>query len=260
MEKGHNIHNNKDYGFSIVIPMYNEASNLKPLVVEIIETFQRQSDYKGKLEIIIVDDGSSDNTLKEAQALLKSLPVLRVIHHKIRYGQSAALYTGIRHARFDTIVTMDGDGQNAPQDILKLIKEYLKHKDNGIKTMVIGERVYRKDKLSRRLASLVANKIRNLLLKDKTPDVGCGLKVFSRKLFLNFPYFDHMHRFMSTLAIHFNAQVISIPVHHRPRLSGKTKYRTLSRMIEGVSDLFGVWWLLHRYALPQAKEIDSNEN
>ncbi len=254
MERQQNIHN-KSYGLSIVIPMYNEASNLRPLVLEIGETFKSHRIYKDNLEIIIIDDGSSDNTLEEARSLLKNLPILKVIRHKTRYGQSAALYTGISNAKFDTIVTMDGDGQNDPKDIPKLIKEYIKYKELGSKIMIIGKRVYRKDKLSRKLASLVANTIRNLLLKDSTPDVGCGLKVFSKELFLNFPYFDHMHRFISTLAIHLNAEVISIPVHHRPRLSGKTKYRTFSRMLEGIVDLFGVWWLLSRYNLPQVKEI-----
>ncbi len=236
---------------SVVVPVRNEAENLKPLLDEIVQTLEGLSDY----EIVYVDDGSTDDTLTRLAALRKGFPRLRVLHHKKGCGQSTALLTGIRAAQGKTIATLDGDGQNDPADIPRLLKTLLELQRENIKAMVIGHRKKRQDTGWRRFSSRVANTVRSALLGDNTPDTGCGLKVFSRAMFFELPYFDHMHRFLPALAQRAGGKVVSVEVNHRPRLAGVSKYGTWQRLWVGIVDIFGMIWLQRRAFVPGIEEI-----
>jgi dolichol-phosphate mannosyltransferase len=236
---------------SVVVPVYNEADNLEPLLKEIAAALDGGCDY----EVIYVDDGSTDTTLTKLTELRSRFPRLRILRHARSCGQSTALCSGIRAARADRIATLDGDGQNDPADIPRLLEELQRLQAGAGAAMVAGYRKSRKDTGWRRFSSRVANGVRGGLLKDRTPDTGCGLKVFSRELFLRLPYFDHMHRFLPALAQRAGAPVVSVEVNHRPRLAGVSKYGTWHRLWVGIVDLFGVMWLQRRALLPQVEEI-----
>lgn len=235
---------------SVVVPVHNEAENLKPLIDEIVQALEGLSDY----EIVYVDDGSTDDTLARLTALLPNFPRLRVLHHKKGCGQSTALLTGIRAASGTAIATLDGDGQNDPADIPRLLQALRELQHETPKAMVAGYRKKRKDTGWRKFSSRVANTVRGGLLGDNTPDTGCGLKVFSRALFLELPYFDHMHRFLPALAQRAGGKVISVEVNHRPRLSGVSKYGTWQRLWVGIVDMFGVIWLQRRAFVAEVEE------
>lgn len=224
---------------SVVVPVLNEAGNIKPLVDGILEAFAGRN-----IEIIYVDDGSTDGTLAELRELQADLPMLRVMVHSHRSGQSAGLRTGILAARASLIATLDGDGQNLPEDLVRLEKEVHAHRPGLV--MAAGVRVNRQDGIAKRYASLFARKIRRLMLKDDHPDTGCATKVFDRELFLRLPYFDHLHRFMPPLARREGATVLAVPVGHAARIQGQSKYHTLDRLLVGISDIFGVMWLIRR--------------
>jgi dolichol-phosphate mannosyltransferase len=224
---------------SIVVPVMNEEGNIRPLIEGIITTF------KGRpIEIVYVNDASTDKTAQELLEMKAEVPVLRVLTHVQRSGQSAALRTGIIAATAPLIGTLDGDGQNLPEDLVRLEKEVLARKPGLI--MAAGVRVNRKDGPAKRYASIVARKIRRWMLNDNHPDTGCSTKVFDRELFLKLPYFDHIHRFMPPLARREGATVLAIPVGHAARTAGISKYRTLDRLMVGISDILGVMWLIRR--------------
>ena len=166
--------------------------------------------------------------------------------------QSAAIRTGVKAAKGRFIATLDGDGQNDPADIPKLWAQVRKDPDEK-PLMLAGQRAKRQDSWSKRYSSKAANKIRRSLLKDDTPDTGCGLKLFPRDVFLEFPYFDHMHRFLCALMIRAGGEIISVPVNHRPRLRGASKYGFWDRLWVGVFDLIGVIWLQQRASIPHNK-------
>jgi len=220
---------------SIVIPVHNEANNIRGLINEI-----KMLSLNYPYEIIVVDDGSNDNTFIVLSEIKKNTPQLKIIRHKERYGQSAAIITGVMHARGELIVTMDGDGQNDPSDIPKLISILLNDKTCR---MVIGYRKKRNDSLWRIISSKIANYVRSFLLKDNVPDTGCGLKAFYKSDFMTFPLFDHMHRFLPVLIKMRGGNVISAEVNHRPRKYGRSSYGTLDRLWAGIIDLIGVYWL-----------------
>jgi dolichol-phosphate mannosyltransferase len=224
---------------SVVVPVLNEAGNIKPLVDGIVKAFAGRN-----IEIIYVDDGSTDNTLAELKALQKNVPMLRVMAHSHSSGQSAGLRTGILAARAPLIATLDGDGQNLPEDLVRLEQEVHTHRPGLV--MAAGVRVKRQDGMAKRYASILARKIRRLMIKDDHPDTGCATKVFDRELFLRLPYFDHLHRFMPPLARREGATVLAVPVGHAARLQGQSKYHTLDRLLVGISDIFGVMWLIRR--------------
>jgi dolichol-phosphate mannosyltransferase len=236
---------------SVVVPVHNEVENLEPLLKEIGQALDGLCDY----EIVYVDDGSTDSTLAQLKALAQSLPRLRVLHHLKGCGQSTAVLTGIRAARGRSIATLDGDGQNDPADIPRLLEALSELQKEDPKAMVAGYRKTRKDTGWRKLSSRVANTIRAGLLGDATPDTGCGLKVFPRELFLVLPYFDHMHRFLPALVQRAGGRVISVEVNHRPRLAGRSKYGTWHRAWVGLVDLFGVMWLKRRAHVPDVEEL-----
>jgi dolichol-phosphate mannosyltransferase len=227
---------------SVVVPVCNEAENLEPLVREIHAAV-------GSLayEMIFVDDGSTDDTAAILKRLKSEFPALRVLHHSFRSGQSAAVASGVRAARSPWIATLDGDGQNDPADILRLIAERDSPAGRGVQLFMGNRKASRKDTAFRKLQSSVANGVRASLLGDGTPDTGCGIKLFSRELFLDLPRFDHMHRFLPALFQRHGARVVSVPVSHRPRLRGTSKYGMLNRLWVGIVDICGVMWLRRRY-------------
>jgi dolichol-phosphate mannosyltransferase len=217
----------------------NEEGNIIPLVTDITAAFKGRN-----IEIIYVDDASTDGTARELSELKKTTPNLKVLTHSRRSGQSAALRNGIWAATAPLIGTLDGDGQNLPSDLVHLEEKLLEHRPGLI--MAAGVRVKRKDGPAKRLASRFARKMRLWLLDDDHPDTGCATKVFDRELFLKLPYFDHLHRFMPTLAKREGATVLAVPVGHAPRTTGQSKYHTLDRLLVGISDILGVMWLIRR--------------
>jgi len=237
--------------FSVVIPVKNEADNIRPLLSEIRGALDGRCEY----EVIYVDDGSDDATLQELQALMKQFPQLRTLRHARNCGQSTGLRTGVRAARADWVITLDGDGQNDPADIPNLIDRLRDPARPQQLQLIMGHRAKRQDSWLRRFSSRVANRVRAALLKDATPDSGCGLKLFSRQAFLELPFFDHMHRFLPALFQRNGGTVVSVRVNHRPRTRGASKYGLHNRLWVGITDLFGVMWLLRRAKLPQVREV-----
>lgn len=232
---------------SIVIPVCNEAESVAPLVREIRIALEPATQF----EIIFVDDGSTDETVAAIKAVRRDFPRIRLLRHDARRGQSAALHTGVTAARSEWVITLDGDGQNDPADILKLAAPVAGNHEPDCPRLVMGYRQARKDTWIRRAASRIANRVRAAVLRDDSPDTGCGIKLIHRNTFLQTPCFDHMHRFLPALFRRGGARVISIPVHHRPRTHGRSKYGVLDRLWVGITDLFGVWWLIRR-APPQS--------
>ena len=233
---------------SVVVPVLNEADNVGPLIKEIDGALRG----KDAFEIIFVDDGSDDATLAALAALKNEHSELRVIRHRQRTGQSAAIWTGVAAARAPIIATLDGDGQNDPANITCLLARYRAAGDPA-RLMVAGFRAKRRDSWLKRVSSRLANDVRALLLGDDTTDTGCGLKVFAREAFLALPRFDHMHRFLPALMIREGGRVESVPVNHRPREHGKTKYGVWNRLWVGIADLIGVMWLLRRGSRPEVE-------
>ena len=236
---------------SVVVPVHNENENLRPLIEEIESAVAKLADH----EIIYVDDGSTDDTLARLQALKREFPRLRVLRHQTCCGQSTALRTGIQSAKGSVIATLDGDGQNDPANIPAMLAAWQELKQQSATALVAGYRRNRKDTGWRKFSSRFANRIRAGLLRDETPDTGCGLKLFDRDLFLAMPYFDHMHRFLPALAQRAGSQVISVEVNHRPRTRGQSKYGTWHRLWVGIWDLLGVMWLQRRAHVPVVEEL-----
>jgi len=234
---------------SVVVPVHNERDNIVPLLSEIVSALRGKADF----EIVYVDDASKDDSLAVLTAAKGQFPELRVLRHLSQSGQSTALRTGIRAARGAWIATLDGDGQNDPADIPKLLAMRSQSPD-AIK-LFAGWRVDRKDTGSKRWASKFANAIRSRLLRDETPDTGCGIKLFERAAFLDLPYFDHMHRYLPALFQRAGWQVKSVPVNHRPRGSGVSNYNNLNRALVGISDLRGVSWLIRRSKRTGVEEV-----
>jgi dolichol-phosphate mannosyltransferase len=234
---------------SIVIPVKNEAGNIGPLVAETVAALDGLADY----EIVYVDDGSTDATVSEIQDLQVSLPRLRLVRHSAACGQSAAIRSGVRAAHGRWIATLDGDGQNDPADIPALW--HIVQDSPALPPLLIaGHRAHRQDRWSKRRASRLANAVRRRLLHDDTPDTGCGLKLFRRALFLDLPYFDHMHRFLPALVLREGGVVRSVAVNHRPRRRGVSKYGVFDRLLVGITDLLGVLWLRRRASHPKLIE------
>ena len=227
---------------SVVVPVCNEAENVEPLAREIDAALAGRA-----YEMIFVDDGSTDETAAVLRKLKAELPALRVLHHSFRSGQSAAVASGVRAARAAWIATLDGDGQNDPADIPKLLTERDVAANRDVRLFMGNRKASRKDTAFRKLQSSIATGVRSSLLGDGTPDTGCGIKLFSREVFLELPRFDHMHRFLPSLFMRHGARVVSVPVSHRPRLRGSSKYGMLNRLWVGIVDICGVMWLRRRY-------------
>jgi dolichol-phosphate mannosyltransferase len=227
---------------SVVVPVCNEAENVAPLAREIHAALGDRA-----YEMIFVDDGSTDDTAVNLRNLKGELAALRVLSHSFRSGQSAAVASGVRAARGAWVATLDGDGQNDPADIPKLIEARDAPENSGVQLFMGNRKASRKDTAFRKLQSSIANGVRSGLLGDGTPDTGCGIKLFAREVFLELPRFDHMHRFLPALFMRQGAKVVSIPVSHRPRTRGTSKYGMLNRLWVGIVDIGGVMWLRRRY-------------
>jgi glycosyltransferase involved in cell wall biosynthesis len=239
-------------GISVVVPVKDEAENVVPLAREIAAATASEP----SVEIIFIDDGSSDGTAGVLKALKAEIPALRVIRHAKNMGQSRGLRTGVQAARSDIVVTLDGDGQNDPADIPKLLAALRGSLDGSNISLVSGIRAKRMDSFGRRLASRFGNAVRARLLNDGAMDTGCGLKAFRREAFLSLPYFDHMHRFIIALMLREGHGVRYVEVNHRERRHGSSKYTNVGRLLVSINDLLGVRWLQRRFrGKTEAREL-----
>lgn len=228
---------------SVVVPVKDEEDNVLPLIEEIAAALDGVTNF----EIVYVDDGSDDATVSRLRDAKKIFPMLRIVRHDGCFGQSQAIQTGVRHAAAPLIATLDGDGQNDPADIPALLQRFDAEGGSAdARLMIAGWRAKRKDTWLKRVSSKIANAVRGGLLGDATPDTGCGLKVFPRAMFLAFPGFNHMHRFMPALTIRAGGRVVSVEVNHRARERGQSKYGLFNRLWVGIVDLVGVMWLIAR--------------
>ena len=234
---------------SVVVPVHNEEDNVAPLVGEIVAALRGRIDF----EIVYVDDTSKDGTLARLRELQTTVPELRVIRHLSNAGQSTAVRNGVKAARAPWIATLDGDGQNDPADIPNLLAQ--RDAGDAQTKLYAGWRVNRQDSGSKRWASKWANAIRSRMLRDSTPDTGCGIKLFEREAFLDLPYFDHMHRYLPALMQRAGWKTVSVPVNHRHRTAGVSKYNNLNRALVGIRDLRGVAWLIVRSRRTGVEEL-----
>ena len=218
--------------FSIIIPIFDEAQNIEPLVNEIFISLKDYSDF----EVILVNDYSTDNTINKVNALKKKFNIF-LINNPQNKGQSFCIHKGVLESKTNTIVTIDGDGQNNPFDIPKLLEIYFSNEEISL---VGGIRVKRKDNLIKIISSKIANKIRSNILKDGCEDTGCSLKVFDKIVFLQFPFFNGIHRFLPALFTGYGYKTFFTAVDHRPRIRGYSKYRTLERLYRGIIDIIKV--------------------
>jgi len=223
------------------VPVRNEQDNVAPLISEIDAALKSFTH-----EIVYVNDGSTDETHARLQQLQTQYPQLRIVRHASSCGQSTAVRSGVKAAKYDWVATLDGDGQNDPADIPKLIDAL----EEGVWLVGGNRRKSRRDTWIKRMSSVIANTVRSKMLRDDTPDTGCGLKLFNKAAFLDLPYFDHMHRFLPALIKRAGGQIRSVHVSHRNREFGKSNYGTLDRLMVGIVDLFGVAWLQRRAKLP----------
>lgn len=224
---------------TVVVPVFDEEGAVETLAREIATAFEGWN-----FEIVFVDDASADGTLRRLASVAADIPQLRVVCHARNAGQSRAIRTGVLSARADLVVMLDGDGQNDPADAPHLARSLV---EGGARlAMIGGERRRRRDGVSKRWASRLANAVRRRLLADHAADTGCGLKAFRREAFLALPYFDHMHRYLPALMLREGYDVTFQPVNHRPRTAGRSKYTNLGRLGVALFDLAGVVWLRSR--------------
>lgn len=235
---------------SVVVPVHNEAENVEPLAAEVATALADGPPY----ELIFVDDGSDDDTPVRLAALAAGASAVRTVRHRVRAGQSAAIVTGVRAASAPWVATLDGDGQNDPADLPRLWAELRAAPPTARLGLVNGHRRLRRDSLSKRLSSRIANAVRARALGDRTPDTGCGLKVFRRDAFLALPHFDHMHRFLPALFLRAGWNLRSVDVRHRPRQRGRSHYGMWQRLRVGIVDLLGVAWLQRRALRPDVED------
>ena len=218
--------------FSIVIPLFNEEHNIVPLYNEILSSLKSYKDY----EIIFVDDASTDLTLEKISNIHNNK--LKIIKNIRNEGQSYSLFKGIKNSSNRIIVTLDGDGQNDPKDIPKLLESYFSNKHIDL---IAGIRHNRKDSFIKIISSKIANYIRSKILNDNCIDTGCSLKVFNKDIILKFPFFNGIHRFLPALFIGYGYKASYLKVNHRKRKFGISKYGTFNRLFKGVKDMIRVY-------------------
>ncbi len=235
--------NSQNICLSVVIPVLNEIDNVLPLYDEIKAALDGQITF----EVIFVDDGSVDGTVQTLNELTAAESNVKLVQHKVNFGQSAAFVSGVRASQYDWIVTMDGDRQNDPKDILTLVE----HLSMDKKQVILGNRQKRDDSLLKKLTSRIGNGIRQRVLKDECPDTGCSLKLFPEAAFMALPHFNHLHRFLPALFKRQGYEVVNVPVNHRARVAGTSKYGLMNRLFVGMYDLIGVVWLMKRPCNPE---------
>ncbi len=238
--------------FSVVVPMRDEAASVAGLAGEIAAACTPA----GPFEAIFVDDGSTDGTSAAIALARTRFPWLRALRHPAPRGQSASIRSGVLAARAPVICTIDGDGQNPPAEIPRLVGPLLG--PAPCPGLVAGQRRRRRSSPARRLASRLANRIRAAVLGDGVRDGACGLKAFPRELFLRLPQFDHMHRYLPALVRAEGLPVLLVEVDDRPRQAGRSKYTIPGRALAGLIDLPCVWWLIRRRRRIEARtDIES---
>jgi glycosyltransferase involved in cell wall biosynthesis len=230
---------------SVIIPVYNEADNIEPTVREITDTLGADPEY---LEILFVDDGSSDGTLERIREAAEKHPVVRWISFDRNYGQTAAFDAGLRAGRGKYLATMDGDLQNDPADLPLLLKSL------DTADLVCGYRKRRSDTIILKISSRIANGVRNWATGDTIIDVGCSLRVMRRECIEKVKLYEGMHRFFPTLVKMEGFRVIQIPVNHRVRMHGRTKYNITNRLFKALCDLFAVLWMQRRHLIYVIRE------
>ena len=235
---------------SVIVPVMNEQGNIRPLIDEIGDALAGR-DY----EIIYIDDGSDDGSADELALAAAEVERLVVLRHHVRAGQSAAIRSGLLRSCGRLICVLDGDGQNVPSDLPHLLEEL--ERIRPASGMAGGVRTKRQDSFMRRKASGVARFIRKTMLKDTHPDSGCGIKVVDRDIFMQLPFFNHMHRFMPSLVRRAGGQVLAVPVAHRARGAGASTYTNLNRALVGIVDIIGVIWLIARADKSEAVSVVS---
>lgn len=226
---------------SVLIPARDEVENL-PILLDEVAAALHGLEY----EVLVMDDGSTDSTWPLLMARAREDFRLRPLRHERSAGQSTSLWQAAALARGRWLATLDGDGQNDPADVPRLLAR-ARQGDVGL---VAGHRAARRDDWLKRISSRIANRVRSALLRDETPDTGCGLKVIDRVAFLALPYFDHMHRFLPALMRAQGHRCVCVPVNHRPRLAGRSHYGVNDRLWVGLVDMAGVMWLRRRSRLP----------
>ena len=230
---------------SVVVPIFNEEESIPVLIPELVRVLNH---LNTPYEVLLVDDGSSDGSLKILKEMISRYPFLRTLRFRENRGSSTVLVAGVREARGAKIVTIDSDLQNDPGDIPKLL-EYL-----GPYDMAAGWRQKREDPWIRRISSKIANRIRNWLSGEKINDSVCPLRVFKKECFEDIPKFNGMHRFLPTLMKMEGYRVIEVPVSHHPRRFGKSKYNIRNRMWRSFIDLLAVRWMKNRYLAYDVEE------
>jgi len=230
---------------SVVIPAYNEVECLRPLTLEVLETMRPLGQ---PFEILFVDDGSRDGTRELMRQLADEFHEVHFIGFKRNCGQTSAMAAGFKHAKGDIVVTLDADLQNDPRDIPKLLEKLDKY------DVACGWRQKRHDNLVRRISSRVANYVRNKLSDEQIVDVGCSLKAYKRACVENLKLFEGMHRFLPTLVKLEGYTVVEVPVNHRPRELGTSKYNIRNRIVKAFTDLLAVRWMKKRYIRYEIEE------
>ena len=235
---------------TVVVPVRNEAENVAAVAAEI------RAALAGKFafEIIFADDGSSDATPAELKKLKVQFADVRVVTLDRPSGKSRAIIEAVRRSAAPIVCTMDCDGQDDPKFIAAFWQEMKASGDKAANRIVCAHRQNRRDTWLKRRVSPIANAIRRAVLKDNTPDSGCGYKMFPRDAFMELPRFENMHRFLPALFIRRGGESVSVPVIHRPRAQGRSKYGVFDRLWVGIWDLLGVAWLARRTTHPGVKE------
>ena len=224
------------YSYSIVVPFYNEEKNISLFLDEIIVVIQNIK-IINNFEIICINDGSKDNTYNLLENYKSNHEFIKIYNLNKNQGQSNAIYIGVKNAKYENIITIDGDCQNDPKDIINMINFY--QKDPSI-SLLAGERIKRIDSIIKIISSKIANRFRNFIFKDGCKDTGCSLKIFKKKIFLQIPFFDGVHRFIPSIFVGFGCNVRYINVNHRPRRNGHSKYGISNRLFKGLRDIFVV--------------------
>jgi glycosyltransferase involved in cell wall biosynthesis len=230
---------------SVVVPAYNEVESLRPLTEELLGVMRG---LNREFEVLFVDDGSRDGTRDLMRRLSEENREVHFIGFKQNRGQTSAMAAGFKHAKGDVIVTLDADMQNDPHDIPKLLEKLNEY------DVVCGWRQKRHDSLVRRISSRIANYVRNKLSDEQIVDVGCSLKVYKRQCVDDLKLFEGMHRFLPTLVKLAGYTVTEVPVNHRPRELGTSKYGISNRIMKAFLDLLAVRWMKRRYIRYEIEE------